>query len=437
MSLEQQGVPTVAIHTQVFERLAKMTARTNGMPTTRQAFVPQPIVGKSAPELRAYIEGSDPVSKRPFAQEIIEGLTGQMTDEDMKGLSFERSTPRLLDPDTEENLNNLFINSHWTDYLPIVLPTDERVEKMLKGTSRGRDEVVARLRPAAFREFWEITVEKVAVNAVMAGAKPEYFPVILALVATGVTARQSSTTSFSAISVINGPIRKEIGMNDGIGAMGPYNHANSTIGRAFSLACQNGQGGSVPGETYMGTLGNPYSYTFCFPEAEERSPWQPLHVQKGFKPEDSTATVFFGGWYTQSGYGPRDTWQEKFRRCLTACELFSPPLIVMDPIIAKDFAKLGYDTKEKLAQWCSDNALMPAREYWDDQWVNTLHKPLGVAGVEPFATRMKAKPDELISVFEAERFNIVVTGGESQNAFKMIGGIYRNDSQTVSIDDWR
>ena len=78
-------------------------------------------------------------------------------------------------------------------------------------------------------------------------------------------------------------------MNSGIGAMGPYNHANATIGRAYGLLSQNLQGGSVPGDTYMGSLGNWYAYTAVLPEAEERSPWQPLHVQQGFKPSDSVA----------------------------------------------------------------------------------------------------------------------------------------------------
>ncbi len=105
--------------------------------------------------------------------------------------------------------------------LPIVLPTEARVEAMLKGTSHPPDKVVGRLRPTVFREAWEFTVEKVAVNAVMAGARPEYFPVILALAASGITARSSSTTSFATIPVINGPIRNEIAMNSGIGVMGP------------------------------------------------------------------------------------------------------------------------------------------------------------------------------------------------------------------------
>ena len=198
------------------------------------------------------------------------------------------------------------------------------------------------------------------------------------------TARPSSTTSFATISIVNGPIRHEIGMNSGIGAMGPYNHANATIGRAYGLLSQNLQGGSVPGDTYMGSLGNGYNYG-GLPENEERSPWQPLHVQHGFKPTDSVATVFFGGWYTHAGYGPRSTWQEKLRHCLAAGEQYSPPLLVMDPIAARGFVELGFETKEKLIEWCAENARLTAREYWDDQWIQSLMRPRAVAGVEPFA----------------------------------------------------
>ena len=100
IEIEKGGVPTVAVHTHVFARLAKSVARVNGMPSTRQAFVPQPVVGKSPGELRGYIEGEDPVSGRVFMQELLEGLTAPLTDEDSKGQSFDRSRPRLLDPAT-------------------------------------------------------------------------------------------------------------------------------------------------------------------------------------------------------------------------------------------------------------------------------------------------------------------------------------------------
>jgi len=435
MQLEERGVPSVAVHTHVFARLARATAHAYGMPKARQAFVPQPVVDRSPADLRGYIEGADPISKRPFMQEVLEGLTRPLDEDDLKGVTFERSTPRLVAPDTEDNLQRLFIENRWTDNLPVILPTEERVAAMLKGTSHPPDKVVGRLRPANYREFWEFTVEKVAVNAVMAGAKPEYFPVILALAASGITARSSSTTSIANIAVVNGPIRNEIGMDSGIGALGLHNHANATIGRAYSLLSQNLQGGSVPGESYMGSLGNWYNYSSVFPEAEERSPWQPFHVTRGRKPTDSTVSVFFGGWYTHAGFGPRATWQEKFKHCIAAAEHNMPPLFVFDPIAARGFKEKGFDTQQKLAAWISENCRLPAREYWDNQWVQTLLKPLGVAGVEPYATRLKARPDEPISVFAPEDINIVVAGGETQGAWKMFAGSYRN--ATVSVDAWR
>ncbi len=423
LALEEQGVPTIPVSTHVFARLAGATALAAGMPTARNCFVPQPVVGLSASELRGYIESTDPVSKRPFMQGVIEGLTQPLTDEDLKGATFERSTPRLLEPDTEDNLRQLFIENHWTDYLPIILPTEARVERMLKGTHAAPDRIVGRMRPTSFREAWAFDVEKVAVNAVMAGARPEYLPVVLAMAASGISARSSSTTSWATISLVNGPIRNELNMNSGVGAMGPYNQANATIGRAYCLTSQNVQGGSVPGDTYMGALGNNFNYTACFPEAEERSPWSPFHVDQGFKPTDSTVSVFFGGWYTQSGFGPRETWKEKFIRCLTAADHFSSPLIVMDPLVARSFVDLGY-TKQSLIEWCAENARMTARNYWDDQWITTLIRPHAVAGVEPFASRLKAAPDEFISIFRPEDIKIAVVGGETQGAFKMISGRY-------------
>jgi hypothetical protein len=426
-------VPSVAVHTQRFARLCQATALSMGMPRLRQAYTPHPVVDQSAAHLRAYIDGSDAISGRPFMQEVLDGLTSPLEDADLQGLSFERTTPRLVEPESEDNLQRLFEENHWTDMLPIVLPTEARVEAMLRGTRHRPDEIVGRLRPTVFRESWEFDVEKVAVNAVMAGARPECFPVILALAASGITARSSSTTSFATIPVINGPIRNEIAMNSGIGAMGPYNHANATIGRAYGLLSQNLQGGSIPNDTYMGSQGNWYAYTAVIPEAEERSPWQPLHVQKGFKPTDSVASIFFGGWYTHAGYGPRATWQEKMRRSLAAVEQYSPPLFVMDPIVARGFVDLGFDTKDKLIAWCADNALLTAREYWDNQSIQLL-RPKAVAGVEPYASRLKARPDEVITIYEPSEINIVVAGGETQGAWKMISGALR---ATVSIDAWR
>ena len=397
--------------------------------------MPQPIVGRSAADLKAYIEGVDPISKLPFAQEVIEGLTQPLTDEDLSELAFERSTQRLLAADTESNLRQQFEDNRWTDFQPIVMPTEERVDAMLAGTSHGRDEIVGRLHPTAYREYWGFSVEKVAVNAVMAGARPEYLPVLLAMAASGQSGRSSSTTSQATVAIINGPIRDEIGMNFGIGAMGPYNHANAVIGRAYGLLSQNLQGGSVPNESYMGSQGNFLSYNSVIVENEAASPWEPYHVQHGRQPDQSTVSLLLGGWYTIFGGGPRDTWEEKFTRSLQACDPYTGPVIALDPLVARGFVDRGFDSKQKLIDWCVEHARLPAREYWDNQWIQTLHHPRAVAGTEPYASRLAAAPDEMVPIYTPEDIHVVVVGGETGATWKMIGGGPR--LTVVDIDPWR
>jgi hypothetical protein len=431
------GVPTVAFHTQPFERVVRSVTQLNGMPRMRQVFVPQPVMGKTPQQLRAYIDGTDPITGRPVMQEVIEGLTMPLDDEDLKQITFERSTPRLVEPDTEENLHRLFQDNLWTDYLPIILPTEERVVAMLAHTSRKPDEVVGHMRATHFREYWEYTVEKVAVNAVMAGAKPEYFPVILALAATGASARGSTTSSAAAMVVVNGPVRHELGMNAGIGAMGPYSHANATIGRAYGLLSQNLQGGSVPGLTYMGSQGNNYAYTnVTFAENEERSPWEPFHVQHGFKPTDSTVSAFTGCRSTSFTLGLREKhWREHTRHMLLGMDAHNPPTLLLDPLTAQQFIdRGGLTSKEKLIDWLYDNARLPASEYWDYQLIQNYIYPRATFGEEPWASQLKALPEELIPMFRREDIHVVVVGGETNGYWRIMGCSYQ---KTVSVDEWR
>jgi hypothetical protein len=433
----QYGVPTIAVHTDIFERVTKSVARVNGMPKMRQVYVPQPIMGKSARELRAYVDESDPITGRPVMQEVIEGLTQPLDDEDLKGLTFERSTPRLCEPDTEENLHRFFLEQHWTDQLPIILPTEARVEEMLRHTKRRPDEVVGHMRPTGFREFWEYTVEKVAVNAVMAGCRPEYFPVVLAMAASGSSARGSTTSSAAAMAVVNGPIRHELNMNWGIGAMGPYNHANATIGRAWGLLSQNLQGGSLPGLTYLGSQGNNYAYTnITFAENEEASPWEPFHVQHGLKKGDSAVSLFGGCHSTAFTLGLREKhWREHVQYLLRGHDPHRPPTLLLDPITARQFVERGgFDTKEKLIDWLHDTATMPAGHFWDYQLIQNYVYPRATFGEEPFASKLKAAPDELIPMFEHEQIHVVVVGGETNGYWRMMGGSY---SKTVNVDEWR
>src|SRR5262252_9182934 len=438
MTIEAKyGVPTVAVHTDKFDRVVRSVATTTGMPGLRQVFVPQPVMGKTPAELRAYVDGKDPLSGRPVMQEVIEGLTRPLDTEDHGPVEFDRSTPRLVDPDTAPNLERLFRERHWTDMLPIVLPTEERVAAMLRGTRRKPGEVVGRMRPTHFREYWEYTVEKVAVNAVMAGAQPEHFPVILALAATGVSARGSSTSSLATMAVVNGPIRREIGMNAGIGAMGPFNHANAVIGRAYGLLSQNLQGGSVPGLTYMGSQGNSYAYnSITFAENEERSPWEPFHVQHGLAPTESAVSVFSGCRSTAFTLGLREKyWHEHVRNMLRGMDPHGPPTLLLDPITARQFIdRGGFTKKDALIDWVYDTACMPAGEYWDYQLVQNYIYPRATFGEEPWASKLEAAPDELIRMFRREDIHVVVVGGETNGYWRIMGCNYQ---KTVRVDDWR
>lgn len=438
MSIDlKYGVPTVCLHTSMFLTVTKSVVRMNGAPQMRQVYLPHPVMGKTHEEIKAYVFGISPVSGKAVMQEVVEGLTQPLNDQDRKGLTFERTTPRLCDPATEEALHQQFLDNNWTDKLPVVLPTLERVAAMLKHTSRRPDEVVGHHAATHFREEWECTVEQVAVNAVMAGARPEYLPVILAIASTGASARGSSTSSMAGMVVVNGPVRKEINMNAGTGAMAPYNHANATIGRAFGLLSQNLQGGSVPGDTYMGSMGNALAYASpTFAENEERSPWEPLHVQRGFKPEQSVVNVFIGMRHMAFTLGLRHAhWQDHLRNLMRGMDPNESPTFLLDPIAARLFQDVGgLKTKKDLIKWISENGRMPAGEYWDYQLIQNYQYPRATFGEEPLASKLKARPDEMIPMWTPEQVNVVVVGGETNGYWRIAGARL---AASACVDDWR
>jgi hypothetical protein len=436
-------VPTAPVVTQRFEELAKTIAFKKGMPNQRITFVPHPVAGR-APELcRQYMEGNDPVTGAPIVEELLAALAKPLNAEEKKtGFVTRPPRSRLLESDTPSNLARLFHESGWTDGLPVILPTEEKVDEMLKGTSHAPDETVGTMRPSSPHEAWEFTVEMVAANAVMAGAKPEYLPVILALASTGVTSLFSSTTSFARMVVVNGPIREEIGMNSGIGAMGPFNEANSTIGRAWTLISKNLGGGGTPGETYLGSQGNNLNYNnLCFAEREELLPpgWNPLHVQKGYKSGDSIVSTFTG--WSILDYGGFALPHNQFiRRMLTSFNYSgtgrgSQATLLLDPITARDLMDdEGFATKEAFSEWLQKNSLVPASRYWERR-KDELQK--AKEGIEPYATWLEYPEESFIPV---SNFNpktpveIVVVGGET-NAFLMAGD-FRYVSG-ASVDNWR
>lgn len=200
---------------------------------------------------------------------------------------------RRIEIGSQDDEFEFMFDQGFSDGLPLVPPTPERVLRMLAGSSRDPQEVLALMPP----NMGEVTVEKVAINAVMAGCKPEYMPVINTIVqaictdAHNIHGVMATTMGASPVVVVNGPIREQIGMNMKLGALGQGNRANATIGRAVRLLIRN-VGGAQPGGTERSTLGNPMKFTMCFAEWEERNPWSPLHVDRGFAAEDSVVSVF-------------------------------------------------------------------------------------------------------------------------------------------------
>jgi len=200
---------------------------------------------------------------------------------------------RRIDIGAGDDLHEFLFDQGLTDGLPVVPPTPERVMRMLEGTTRDAQDLVAVVPP----NMAPATVEKVAINAVMAGCKPEYLPVVIAAIEACVTEEfnahgvWATTMGAAPAIVVNGPIRHHIGMNMRLGALGQGSRANAAIGRAVRLVMRN-VGGAKPGGTERSTLGTPMKYTLSFAEWEERSPWEPMHVEKGFEAGDSVVTVF-------------------------------------------------------------------------------------------------------------------------------------------------
>jgi hypothetical protein len=207
-------------------------------------------------------------------------------------LNRKLTSKRLLVDDSLEVINNLFVEKGWCDGLPIIPPTELAVEKMLTGTKRNSMEILATIPPT----WGEATVEKIAINAVMAGCLPEYMPIIITALEAMTEDRfrlaeiQPTTHPVAPLIVVNGPIRKKLNINSRAGAFGPCWRANATIGRAIRLILLN-IGGAFPGKFDMSTQGQPSKYTYCIAENEEDSPWEPLHVEKGFEASTSTITV--------------------------------------------------------------------------------------------------------------------------------------------------
>ena len=410
-----------------------------GMPIRFVGF-PFPIAGQPKSVHNSYVfERNDSLSGKQMMQAIIDNLTLPLTDhEKMSGKPpAAKPEPRLLPPATEEALQQLFKDNDWTDYNPIILPTEARVAAMLKGTSLPPDKVIKTINwPGGNREM---TVEKVAICAVMAGAKPEHFPLILA--ASASVPFGNSTSSMANIILVNGPIRNEIKMNSKGNVMGPHNEVNSVVGRTFTLLSKTA-GNLHNGVTTFGALGSNLQYNnLTIAENEEELPvgWDPLHVINGNKPTDSVVTVGTGWSYissvgeVQRQYPPQYLIRDYMRSLsgMGATVIVTPEVAV----ILKDLQ--GFNTKRSLSTWLADNVRKTISSYWGNGIISTTNAAWAIQGVEPYAAmykKLETDPEELITPFQPEQINIVVTGKGQTTWFVTDFGL---GSVGAKVDDYR
>jgi hypothetical protein len=271
----------------------------------------------------------------------------------------ERLRSRRLEVAAAEDEVEVMYARGWSDGLPLVAPTPERVMRMLAGTVRDPQEVVAIVPP----DLVECTVEKAAVNAVLAGCLPEHLPAVLAALEAACTSEFNmhgllATTWFSGpVVIVNGPYAARVGMNSGFNALGQGNRANSTIGRALQLVVRN-VGGGRPGEVDRATLGNPGKLGFCFAEDETGSPWEPLSVERGFARGDSTVTLFAGSG-VQGVADQHSRTPESLARSVAEClQVVAHPklalawdaLLVISPEHARVFREAGWSKARLLEE---------------------------------------------------------------------------------------
>jgi hypothetical protein len=293
-------------------------------------------------------DGATSAPPRAAATDVIERLT---VDDDPDAV-FER-----------------FAREGWTDGLPIVPPTEARVARMLRGANLDPSLSLGAMPP----RWGDVTVAALAVNAVMAGCTPEYFPVVVTAVQAMLAKRfnlygvQGTTNPASPVLIVNGPIAAKLGINARGNLFGPGFRANATIGRAVRLIMTT-IGGGVPQQADKSTLGNPAKYTCCFAENEAQSPWAPLSVERGFAAGTSTVTVFGGAApanIIEKSKSATDMLETIARAVAVSGSnnmfMSQEALVVLGPEHAAIAARQGYD-KERARQTLFEHARIPFAE---------------------------------------------------------------------------
>lgn len=314
-------------------------------------------------------------------------------------------------PDDIEAINRLYCERRWSDGMPVIPPTIERVERMLAHTRRQPAEVVAQIAPG----YGSATVEHIAINAVMAGCEPQYLPVVIAAVAAvaepqfNLQGMQATTNSVAVWVIVNGPAARRLGVNGTYNCLGQGTQANATIGRALHLVMQN-VGGAVPGEMDRATHGQPGKYSFCCAENEEANPWEPLHVERGFRRDASTVTVVGAEGTMNMNSHAKDPAQ--LLRAFAETMQHPPsneythggePWLILSPEHAEILKGAGY-TKAAVKRELWELSKLPARRMTDKDMLrvhDSRTRELGAIG-----------PDTLLPISPApEDIGVIVAGG--------------------------
>jgi len=418
--LEKAGKPGTVIIYDNLKKVADKTRIVSGCPV-RYSMVPNPPEKLNEKEFAAALDN------------IIKALIVPLTTEEKKTGKYQPpKPPAVAFTGTLSEIQDHFYKEGWTDGLPIIPPTKEQVARMLKGTKHAPDEIVA---PAMEPEKLVVTVEKVAINGVMAGAKPEYMPALLALAEACFKAKVGdlarSTNSFAFMQVVNGPIRKELKMNTEMAAMSPGNQANSVLARAATLFLKN-LGGQEVGVNTMAVQGNP-AYSFVAPENEEKSPWPPFTVEKGLKPGESAISIFTGGWSHVGNYFYPGDGLEVLAKDLAAIELPSYAVALISPARAA-MLKQKNMSKDDVKDTIYQNATQTLKEFRESQYFPTLITAGIKRGGSYPASYLTDPDDKVVPVYLRSKLEVVVVGGDGP---PMMQGWRMGYGTTVSVDKWR
>jgi hypothetical protein len=440
--LEAVGVPAVGVVCRGFTAPARLVARAEGLRDMRLLEYPPPNIGVQRRE-DLYR------SSLPLTDELVALLTRparrDVPDSGTAPECERTSNPReIVFKGDLRQVNDYFHSRVWSDGLPIVPPTLADVDEFLQFTGRASGEVIGLLAPTRL----PATVWKVAVNGVMAGCRPQYMPVLLA-VAEAVADRRfgiehvGSTAGLTPLIILNGPVVKQLGFSSGQGLMRPQAQANITVSRFLRLLMVNVAGYRV-GETDMATFGRNYYPVLA--EAEDESPWPPLSVDRGFARGTNLVTVQSADSITHSFLteGPaeshlrvmaRELARELGGNLLVAMEHFGgriAPVLGLTPLVAGILARAGY-SKDDVKRWLYERALIPAKQF-DEQLARVesgynLHESVR-RGRLPERFALNDDPERLVPVLhEPQELQIVVCGSPNRNRSFIAGqfGKYGGD----------